>query len=162
MSRRAFTVEEANGLLTTVREILERVRGLRDSLEKRGEQLQVLDALWGDAVRRPHNPDHEEFLAHRRALREGTREIERLVREELVDRGIRFPVGGLEHGLVDFPSTLDGRWVYLCWQYGEPEVAYWHEVDGGYRGRRPITDAQRERLGRTDDPARGDDSAVDF
>lgn len=162
VNRRAFTVEEANALLGTVGGIVERMLRRRESLEKRSDQLQVLDALWGEAVQRPDNPDHQELLAHRRALREGAREIERLVREGLVARGIRFPFGGLEHGLVDFPSTLDGRWVYLCWRYGEPEVGYWHEVDGGYRGRRPITDAQRERMGRPDDPARDDDSALDF
>jgi hypothetical protein len=57
-------------------------------------------------------------------------------------------VGGLEHGLVDFPTTLDGRWVYLCWQSGDPKVAYWHEVSGGYAGRRRIAAGQMQRLGR--------------
>lgn len=41
-------------------------------------------------------------------------------------------------GLVDFPAILDGRVVYLCWKLGEPEIAHWHEVDGGFSGRRPV------------------------
>ena len=61
-----------------------------------------------------------------------------------------------------FPTTLDGRWVYLCWQSDEPNVAYWHEVSGGYAGRRRITAGQMQRLGRLDDPARHEDSALDF
>ena len=41
--------------------------------------------------------------------------------------------------LVDFLGRKDGREVYLCWRLGEPEVAYWHELDAGYTGRRPLT-----------------------
>jgi hypothetical protein len=44
----------------------------------------------------------------------------------------------LELGLVDFPAERDGRRVFLCWQYGEPEVAYWHGTDEGFAGRKPI------------------------
>ena len=41
-------------------------------------------------------------------------------------------------GLLDFPALRDGREVYLCWQYGEGDIAYWHEIDAGYEGRQPI------------------------
>ena len=90
------------------------------------------------------------------------RAIEELIQQRLLDRDIRFPVGGLEHGLVDFPTTLDGRWVYLCWQSDEPDVAYWHELSEGYAGRHPITAEERQRIGLSDDPARREDSALDF
>ena len=43
-------------------------------------------------------------------------------------------------GLVDFPALHEGRVVYLCWRVGEPSVAYWHEVDAGFAGRRPISE----------------------
>ena len=42
-------------------------------------------------------------------------------------------------GLVDFPAVMDGREVYLCWRLGEAEVGHWHELDAGFRGRRPLT-----------------------
>ena len=42
-------------------------------------------------------------------------------------------------GLVDFPSEMNGRRVLLCWRLGEPEVQYWHEVDTGFAGRRPLS-----------------------
>ena len=41
-------------------------------------------------------------------------------------------------GLLDFPALREGREVYLCWQLGEGEIAFWHEVDSGYAGRQPI------------------------
>ncbi|MFO7170231.1 MAG: DUF2203 domain-containing protein [Chloroflexota bacterium] len=43
-------------------------------------------------------------------------------------------------GLIDFPAMRDGVEVYLCWRYGEPQVAYWHPIETGFAGRRPIED----------------------
>lgn len=155
MTRRAFTVEEANAALPAVRRTFRAIEERKTVVRERRDALGVLDALWGDRVRDSGNPDHAEYAGHRRALAEHLAEIERLIHEEIVGRGIRLPAGGLRHGLVDFPTTLDGRWVYLCWRSGEAAVAHWHEVDGGYRGRRPITPDERRRLGRNADPAPG-------
>ena len=44
-------------------------------------------------------------------------------------------------GLADFRALRAGRPVYLCWQYPERSIGYWHELDGGFAGRRPIDDA---------------------
>jgi hypothetical protein len=162
MSHHAFTVDEANEMLPEVRATLDELHGLRDVARTTMDQLAVLDALWGDLVSQSDNPDHEEYARHRHSLSERHRAIEELIQHRLIDRGIRFPVGGLEHGLVDFPTTLDGRWVYLCWQSGEPKVAYWHEVTGGYAGRHQITAGHKQQFGRLDDPARHEDSALDF
>ena len=41
-------------------------------------------------------------------------------------------------GLVDFPTLMNGEDAYLCWRLGEPEVAYWHPLDSGFAGRRPL------------------------
>lgn len=162
MTRKAFTVQEANALLPEVEEVLEELQEIRARLGERHEKLQVLDVLWGQGVFDPSNPDHEEFLKHRTAIRKALEEVETRIRDEIVDRGIRFPSGGLEHGLVDFPTTWDGRWVYLCWHAGEPEIQAWHEVDGGFAGRRPLTEEQARRMGRDTDPEDVDDSVLDF
>ena len=47
-------------------------------------------------------------------------------------------VKDLEIGLVDFPALFRGQEVYLCWRLGEPDIAFWHPVDEGFAGRRPI------------------------
>ena len=41
-------------------------------------------------------------------------------------------------GLLDFPALRDEREVYLCWQYGEDEITFWHEIDAGFAGRQSI------------------------
>ena len=56
---------------------------------------------------------------------------------ELEERGI--VLRDLERGLVDFPSRhASGREVLLCWQLGEPDLAWWHLPEDGFAGRRPL------------------------
>jgi hypothetical protein len=43
-------------------------------------------------------------------------------------------------GLVDFYALMDGETVLLCWQYGEEEIGFWHPVDEGFAGRKPLHD----------------------
>jgi hypothetical protein len=160
-SRKAFTVEEANALIPRMERTFARLRDCARSLEATHEKLQVLDVLWGDAVQQPGNPDHSEYDEQTDALRAATRELEEIVRMEILDRGIRIPSGGLEHGLLDFPTTWQRRWVYLCWRRGELRIEAWHEVHGGFAGRQPLTADQANRMGREDDPAHVDDSMLD-
>jgi hypothetical protein len=47
-------------------------------------------------------------------------------------------VKDLDIGLVDFPTTFNGVEVYLCWKLGEPGIEFWHGVEEGFRGRKPI------------------------
>jgi len=46
----------------------------------------------------------------------------------------------VDAGLVDFVGMRDGKQVYLCWQYGEDNIEFWHEMDAGFAGRHPIDD----------------------
>jgi hypothetical protein len=41
-------------------------------------------------------------------------------------------------GLLDFPALAAGRQVWLCWRIGEEHVAWWHSLDEGFAGRRPL------------------------
>lgn len=144
---RVFSLEEANALLPLLESIFEDLEGMRVGLEGHMDRLQILDLLWGAAVRDPGNPDREEFLAERAGIRAAIRRIEAVVSSRITPLGVRFPPGGLELGLVDFPTILDGRWIFLCWQRGEPRILTWHETDGGFRGRQPLTDEMASRLG---------------
>ncbi len=162
MLRKAFTVAEANAMIPLLEEVLTQIERCKVEVRERYEKLQLLEALWGEKLIEPANPDHAEFLTHRAAIEAVAREIGGIVEEEILARGIRFPQGGIEHGLLDFPTTLEGRWVYLCWRSGEPRVEAWHEVDAGFAGRQQITPEHAWRMGRDDDPALQDDSTLDF
>ena len=162
MTRKAFTVEKANADLPRLEEILQRLEAKKAAVRHHDQKLQVLDALWGEALARTTNPDHDAFDGHRGRVDELIRDIKSVVEDEILDAGIRFPPGGLEHGLLDFPTTYKGRWVLLCWQRDETRVGYWHELDGGFAGRQEITAEHAIAMGKEDDPATVDDSALDF
>jgi hypothetical protein len=53
-------------------------------------------------------------------------------------------VKDLETGLVDFPSWRGGEKVYLCWKLGEARIGYWHGIEEGFAGRKPLDDSQAE------------------
>jgi hypothetical protein len=158
MRRRNFTVGEANALLPHLREILAEIQELRGSVGERTDQIKILDVIWGRGIQDPENPDHDDFEGHRQAIGSAVKEIERLIREEILGLGVRFPPGGLEHGLLDFPTRLDGRWVYLCWRLGESELGAWHEVADGYSGRKPLTPQVAGRMGRAEPEDAPDES----
>ena len=62
-------------------------------------------------------------------------DLARLV-DEIIAHGAQ--VKDLDSGLVDFPALHHGETVLLCWQLGEDEIAWWHRVDDGFAGRRPL------------------------
>ena len=55
---------------------------------------------------------------------------------QILDTGVQ--IKDINSGLLDFSALKDGREVYLCWMYGEGDIAFWHEVDAGFAGRQPI------------------------
>jgi hypothetical protein len=56
----------------------------------------------------------------------------------------RVVLQGHDLGFVDFPGELDGRPVHFCWRLGETSVRFWHELDEGSAGRRPLDEAAPE------------------
>jgi hypothetical protein len=48
-------------------------------------------------------------------------------------------IKGLEHGIADFPSLLDGATeVLLCWRLGEGRISHFHLPEAGFAGRKPV------------------------
>lgn len=57
-------------------------------------------------------------------------------------------VKDLDEGLVDFPSIIGGQEAFLCWKLGEARIEYWHDLEEGFAGRKPI-DPQEPPSGST-------------
>ena len=51
-------------------------------------------------------------------------------------------IKNLEEGLVDFPCRRENRKIYLCWKLGEERVLYWHGMEEGFAGRKPLDESQ--------------------
>lgn len=130
---RTFTVREANATLPLVKAIVSDLVQLGRNVAERRQRLAVLAS---GRPRGARDMYQEELSQIEEELHKDSRQLQEYV-EELRDIGVE-PKSATE-GLVDFPSVLDGRLVYLCWKLGEPEVLHWHELDAGFAGRQPLT-----------------------
>jgi hypothetical protein len=119
---RIFTVEEANAMLADLRPTLEAMQRARKVVLASAER--VRGSVAGNGGGEPAG----EYSA---ALELLGRETERLSAQGILLRDI-------DAGLVDFPGERDGQPVFLCWKLGEDEVGYWHPLDTGFSGRRPL------------------------
>lgn len=127
MPDKTFTVAEARALLPELRERLFHVRRHRSELLKLGPAVQPARAA---AEFDGGTPYGEVYVRH--AIEFAT------AYDEITDTGAI--VKDVRAGLVDFPHEHEGRIVYLCWKLGEDDLAWWHEVEDGFGGRRPLAD----------------------
>ena len=58
--------------------------------------------------------------------------------KEIEDLGCYYKDWNFSIGLVDFPSVIHGKEVLLCWRSDEEEIIYYHDMEAGYQGRKPI------------------------
>ena len=56
--------------------------------------------------------------------------------EELAQIGVELK--DPSRALLDFPSMFEGREVLLCWKADEDTITHWHELEGGFAGRKPV------------------------
>ena len=162
MAHRAFTVDQANAMIPQLEKTLRQLGEKKEALEQQRSQLQILEVLWGDKITQTNNPDHGEFVQHTQKVALLMRQIKTQIDREVLSQGLRFPAGDLERGPIDFPTTYQGRWVYLCWERGEDEIIYWHELDAGRQGRQRLEPSHHTTMGQRQDPALLDDSMLDF
>ena len=128
---KVFTVEQANAVLPLVRAITTDLVDLSREVVDRRQRLSLLTAGRQGKQRDLYS---EELSQIEEELVKDQARLQGFV-EELRELGVE-PKSA--EGLVDFPSQLDGRIVYLCWKLGEPEVLHWHDLDAGFSGRQPL------------------------
>ena len=122
---RLFTVEEANALLPKLKELLSDVAIHREGIREKAPHLEpILKAASSNGGGKVGSEYGVEAynLCHA---------IERI-------REVRVLINDLDMDLMDFPHDREGRVVFLCWHPPEERIGYWHEIQDGYRGRRPL------------------------
>lgn len=130
---RLFTIDQANAMLPLVRAITSDLANLgKDVLERRHRLALVAS---GRSLK-PGDPYSDELAQMQAELERDQQKLLDYV-AELRELGVE-PKGAIE-GLVDFPSEQDGRFVFLCWRLGEPEVLFWHDLEAGFAGRQSLT-----------------------
>jgi hypothetical protein len=121
-----YTPAEARALLPEVRRWLQQLLHLRKTLEKSDERLSNLMAPGCDL---------------------GGRLVNDWVRTNADLRGVllefhkrEIQIKDLDRGLIDFPAILWGKEVFLCWEEGDKDIEFWHELDAGYAGREKLSE----------------------
>ena len=129
---RHFTPEEANAALEHVRPLVEQlVDGRAEHIAALERQEELERKIRGNGGGIPPAQ-----------LADATADVETQARRlaQLVDEiaGHGAEVKDIDSGLIDFPALRNGETVLLCWQLGEDEIAFWHGIEDGFTGRRPL------------------------
>lgn len=132
MAERTFTPAEANSALSEVRPVAERLVAVRARMrELEREQGELVTAIGGNGggyAATDLNAAQSELG--------GLADAAIACVERLEDLGV--VLKDLDLGLLDFPAERNGDEVLLCWHVGEDAVEFWHGLDEGYAGRKPI------------------------
>jgi hypothetical protein len=123
-----YTRKEARALLPQIRTWLAAIVRLRDEVQKQEKRLEQLMKpgidLGGNLV--------NEWVRTMARLKD--------VLVEFEQREIE--IKDVDRGLIDFPALRDGKEVFLCWEMGEEDIEFWHDLDAGYRGREQLGDSE--------------------
>jgi hypothetical protein len=129
---RTFTPEEANAALVELRPIVERMvqhrRNLIAAQKLQAELVTRIAGNGGDMMPSDLREAAETIQGEASAIAQCTERINAAGAE----------IKSLEEGLLDFPAKRGDEDVLLCWKLGEDEIRYWHGVDEGFAGRKPL------------------------
>jgi len=107
-----FTPSSANGALSQVRGVVERVIAIK----KEADSVKDDDAM--------------------------TDTMERMEKEIKKLEELGCILKDMSLGLVDFPAVRLGTRVWLCWKMNEEKVEFWHNRDEGFAGRKPAVELE--------------------
>ncbi len=142
MASRVFTLEAVNALVPKLESSVGRQLKRRTAIE---ELLARLGRELGDVPERIvlDPADSAEVRAMKRELVERIEEY-RAGWREVEDTGAVLKDPRI--GLLDFYGEVDGKHVWLCWKYGEAECGFYHALEEGLAGRKPIGASVKQRL----------------
>ena len=121
---RYFTIKSANEALPDIIEKFNNLKKQKNEITKTEQELQSSVS------------NFEEYMIQKQKLNSEMTKFYQLI-EGLEATGVSLK--GLDQGLLDFPSRRFDEDVWLCWKDGETEIKFWHDMNSGFNGRKPIT-----------------------
>ena len=124
-SKKLFTLDEANAFVPQLLDLVPKIQKLSVSLNNNFPDIKNArdKAKWNGG-----SDQGVDYLNAVLKYNDLMRKIEEMGCE----------VKGIREGLIDFPSLREGREVYLCWRMPEKEILFWHDLNSGFTGRKPI------------------------
>lgn len=113
-----FTPEQARKTLPLVRQIV------KDILDTTREMRLIAEEISGTVENDPRIQKMAENVNH--------------FLGELEEIGCFYKDSNFTVGLVDFPSIINDKEVFLCWRSDEEDILFYHNINSGFSGRRPI------------------------
>jgi hypothetical protein len=130
---KTFTLQEARTLLPVLRSLLQRaIAAKQEAVEAERHMADLARKIQfaGGMLVDVH------AAAHQRAVHEHAVQRCNDAAGEIDAIGVQ--VKDLDTGLLDFPFQLDNEVVLLCWKLGEDDIAWWHSIEDGFRGRQEL------------------------
>ena len=130
MIAKFFTIEEANKAIPELKRVLKRLKKQKKkvdfieyeiSLSKLTNELKII------------YEGEKNNINRKKELNENIIELNKTIKKV---HGFGCFLKEVDIGVVDFLSEKDGRPIFLCWFEGENEIAYYHEIDSGYKERK--------------------------
>lgn len=132
VAERCFSREEVEALIPDLTRLMSEVMDRHGDLQEIGERVreerQRLTMVGGGVPSASWREDAARLERMTAGVQERLKEIAAL-------GGV---VKDLGQGLVDFPHLREGREVNLCWKFGERQIRFWHGLDEGFAGRKPL------------------------
>ena len=130
---KTFTLEQAQTLLPVLKSLLKRAMEGKQAIQQIDQEFLDLKhrvflsgGLFMDVA----------GIVRRRAERDKLLQTIQDAMAEIDAIGVQ--VKDLEIGLLDFPCQVEDEIVLLCWKYGEEKIEFWHGMEEGFAGRKPI------------------------
>lgn len=115
--------------LDSARELLTLIKPLVETINIKREELYSLYT----------NIEEEEDKLEKLYMESQTRELDAEIRQCFQKiEALGGVIKGTDPILIDFLSFYQNRYIWLCWKEDEDTILYWHELDEGFAGRKPI------------------------
>ena len=127
LSKEYFTIVDAERLLPKIEGILRKTIRINKALDLLGSiEIEVYDDDYNNLRRiTKMNKQFHKLSYEFYAKIENLEDIGCIIKD-------------IDVGILDFYSRYAGKDIFLCWKLGEKKIRFWHEIDSGYEGRKPI------------------------
>ena len=122
-----FTIKSANEILPSVIKKFQNLKKEKNEVLKLEQKLQVSVSTTNQL---------DQYILLKQQLNRAITQFYGAI-AELEQTGVM--IKDIDQGLLDFPSKRFEEEIWLCWKEGETEIKFWHEIDSGFNGRKPIT-----------------------